>query len=137
MPAVQPDRLRDIPLFSELTDGSLESLASIATEIEVPAGQVLIRAYDAGLGMFVVEEGQVVVEARDHEIELGPGEFFGELALLVPEGIRVARVRAETDVRCLAIRRDDFVELLEAEPSIAVAMLPVLARRLADEMRAG
>ncbi len=135
MPHVAPDRLKDIPLFSELSETALASLAAIATELEVPAGQTLIRAYDAGLGMFVIEDGTVVVEARDREIELGPGEFFGELALLAPEGIRVARVRAETDVRCLAIRRDDFAALLEEEPRIAVAMLPVLARRLADEMR--
>ena len=135
MSSVQSDRLREIPLFSELSESALASLAAIATELEVPAGQTLIRAYDAGLGMFVIEDGKVVVEARDREIELGPGEFFGELALLVPEGIRVARVRAETDVRCLAIRRDDFAALLDEEPRIAVAMLPVLARRLADEMR--
>ncbi|HZR92511.1 MAG TPA: cyclic nucleotide-binding domain-containing protein [Gaiellaceae bacterium] len=136
MAAVHAERLRTIPLFAGLEEHALDSVASIASELEVPAGQVLIRAYDPGLGMFVVEEGRVVVEAHDREIELGPGEFFGELALLVPEGIRVARVRAETDVRCLAIRRDDFERLLESEPRIAVAMLPVLARRLADEMRA-
>ncbi len=137
MADVAPERLREISLFAELSDDALASLAAIATELEVPTGQTLIRAYDAGLGMFVIEEGKVVVEARDREIELGPGEFFGELALLVPEATRVARVRAETDVRCLAIRRDDFAALLEDEPRIAVAMLPVLARRLADEMRAG
>ena len=46
-----------------------------------------------------------------------------------------ARVRAETDVRCLAIGREDFARLLDSEPRIAVAMLPVLARRLSDELR--
>jgi voltage-gated potassium channel len=97
----------------------------------------MIRPYDPGLGMFVVEEGRVVVElSHGREVELGPGEFFGELALLIPEGVRAARVRAETDVRCLAIGRDDFAGLLDTEPSIAVAMLPVLARRLSEELRA-
>ena len=131
-----PERLREIPLFSELSDGALRSLSEIAAEVEVPAGQVMIRPYDPGLGMFVVEEGKVVVELHQgREVELGPGEFFGELALLIPEGIRAARVRAETDVRCLAIARHDFEALLENEPGISVAMLPVLARRLSDEIR--
>jgi CRP-like cAMP-binding protein len=131
-----PERLREIPLFGELSADSLQSLAQIATEVEVPAGQVMIRPYDPGLGMFVVEEGRVVVELHQgREVELGPGEFFGELALLIPEGVRAARVRAETDVRCLAIGREDFARLLDEEPRIAVAMLPVLARRLSDEIR--
>jgi CRP-like cAMP-binding protein len=134
--ATQPERLREIPLFSELSDGALAALAQIAAEVEVPAGQVMIRPYDPGLGMFVVEQGKVVVELHQgRTVELGPGEFFGELALLVPEGVRAARVRAETDVRCLAIGRDDFARLLDHEPSIAVAMLPVLARRLSYEIR--
>lgn len=137
MPNTTPDRLRTIPLFAELDDNTLLAIAEIASEVEVPAGQVMIRPYDPGLGMFVVEEGRVVVElSQGREVELGPGEFFGELALLIPEGVRAARVRAETDVRCLAIGRDDFAGLLDTEPSIAVAMLPVLARRLSEELRA-
>jgi CRP-like cAMP-binding protein len=136
MATPRPEQLREIPLFAELSDESLQALVQIATEVEVPAGQVLIRPYDPGLGMFVVEEGKVVVELHHgRKVELGPGEFFGELALLIPEGVRAARVRAETDVRCLAIGREDFARLLDEEPRIAVAMLPVLARRLSDELR--
>ena len=132
-----PERLRAIPLFAELDDATLLALAEIATEVEIAAGEVMIRPYDPGLGMFVVEDGTVAVElSPDREVELGPGEFFGELALLIPEGVRAARVRAQTDVRCLTIGRDDFAGLLDTEPSIAVAMLPVLARRLSDELRA-
>ena len=71
----------------------------------------------------------------DSTAELGPGEFVGELTLLVPDAHRVARVRAATDVRVLAIRRDDFTALLEEEPALAVAMLPTLARRLVDVMQ--
>ena len=87
--------------------------------------------------MFVVMDGVVVVEAGKRTFELGPGEFFGELALLVPESSRVARVRAKTPVRCLAINRLDFEKLLEEEPRIARAMLPVIARRLWEVMRTG
>lgn len=135
MPISSPERLREIPLFSELSDDALRAVAQIASEVELPAGQVMIQPNDPGLGMFVVEDGSVVVELDGREVKLGPGEFFGELALLIPEGIRAARVRALTDVRCLAIARKDFAELLDGEPAISVAMLPVLARRLSDEIR--
>ena len=100
-------RLHEIPLFAELSDAALARVADIATEIECPAGTVLAVADDPGSGMFVVEEGTVVVEARGGvHIELGPGEFVGELTLLVPDAHRIGRIRAATDVRCLAIREN-------------------------------
>jgi CRP-like cAMP-binding protein len=123
-------RLRDVPLFADLGEDVLQRVFGVSTELECPAGQVLARADDPGAGMFVLEEGTVEVEARGRTYELGPGEFFGELALLVPESTRVARVRAKTPIRCIAINRIDFEELLEDEPRIALAMLPVIARRL-------
>lgn len=130
------DRLREIPLFAELPEDALARVAEIATEIECPAGTILALADDPGSGMYVVEDGTVIVEARGgFHSELGPGEFVGELTLLVPDAHRVARVRAATDVRCLAIRRDDFTTLLERTPELAVAMLPVLARRLVAVMQ--
>jgi CRP-like cAMP-binding protein len=126
-------RLRRIPQFADFSDEALGRVADLATEIDVPAGTVLAMADDPGSGMFIVEEGRVIVEGRgEFHKELGPGEFFGELSLLVPEAHRVARVRASTDVRCLAIRRDDFTTLLEAEPALALAMLRTLARRLVE-----
>jgi CRP-like cAMP-binding protein len=132
------DRLRALPLFAKLSDDALRRVRELVVELEVEAGQTLARADDPGSGMFVIEEGTVVVEGRGrHVIELGPGEFVGELALLVPEAIRAARVRAKTDVRCLAIGRADFEQLLEEEPRIALAMLPVVAQRLWRARRAG
>ena len=132
----EPDRLREIPLFAGFSDDALRRVADLATEIEVPAGTVLALADDPGSGMFVIEEGQVVVEGHGgFHGELGPGEFVGELTLLVPDAHRVARVRAATEVRVLAIRRDDFTALLDEEPALAVAMLPALARRLVDVMQ--
>ena len=105
--SAEPDALRRLPLFAGLAEESLGRLAEIASEVQVPAGQTLIRPYDVGLGMFVIEEGSVVVEMRGgREVELGAGEFFGELALLVPEATRVARVRAVNDARLVAISRD-------------------------------
>jgi CRP-like cAMP-binding protein len=123
-------KLRKIPLFAGLSDDALTQIAETVSETEYPAGAVLAVADDPGAGMFVIEDGWVVVEARHRTIELGPGEFFGELSLLVPESKRVARVRAKTPVRCLALGRLEFELLLEDEPRIALAMLPVVARRL-------
>jgi CRP-like cAMP-binding protein len=126
-------RLRRVDLFSTLDDDALRLVASLSTELDVPAGTVLTQPQQPGAGMFVIEEGRAVVELRGgKERELGPGDCFGELALLTPEGERTARVRAETDAHCFAIARDDFRDLLVREPRIAVALLSVLASRLAD-----
>jgi CRP-like cAMP-binding protein len=127
------ERLRAIPLFAGLDPAALERIADLATEVETRAGQVLTRLNDPGAGMFVVEEGSVAVELRSRTVEFGPGDFFGELSLLVPDARRIARVRATTDGRLLAVSRADFAALLDSEPRLAIAMLPVLAQRLIDE----
>lgn len=131
------ERLRAVPLFAEVSDDALEHVAALVTEFEAEAGHVLVQLGASGSGMFVLEQGEVVVELPGHPVELGPGEFFGELAILADGVARTARVRAKTDVRCLAINRMDFAALLEQQPRIAVAMLPVLARRLAEVESAG
>ena len=123
--------LADIPLFAELSEAVRQRIVEIAGELEAAAGQVLIQPRTEGSGMFVVEEGTVVVEREGKHIELGEGQFFGELALLT-DTKRTARVRAKTDARLLAIRRDEFRKLLEDEPRLALGMLEVLARRLAE-----
>jgi CPA1 family monovalent cation:H+ antiporter len=128
-------RLRRVPAFAELEDDALARILDASTELSCPAGQVLARADDPGAGMFVLEEGTVVVEAPGRSIELSPPSIFGELSLLVPESTRVARVRATTPVRCTAIGRAAFDELLVDEPAFARAMLDVVARRLWDVMR--
>jgi CRP-like cAMP-binding protein len=124
------EKLRRIPLFSDLHDRTLERIAVLSTEFEEPAGWVLVEVGQPGSGMFVLEEGTVEVQTPDgRSWELGAGEFFGELALLTDDP-RKARVRAKTPVRCLAISRSDFQELLKEEPEIALAMLPRLAERV-------
>lgn len=112
----------------------MERIAGLATDFEAPAGLLLIEANEPGAGMFVIEEGVAAVQTRTGRYELGPGEVVGELALFTAEGVRTARVQAKTDVRCLAVRRDDFCKLLLDEPTVAVALLEVLAERLAAAM---
>jgi CRP-like cAMP-binding protein len=119
-------------LFAGLDQSSLKRIAGIMTDFDARAGQVLMRSGEAGAGMLIVEEGSVVVSLRGHDVELGAGECIGELALLDAGGKHVARVRAKTDVQGYAIDRDHFIEMLEDEPKIALALLRILAHRLAD-----
>ncbi len=126
------ERLRSVPIFAELDDEALAAILACATEFEAPAGQVLAEAGMAGAGLFVIEEGSVTVEVPGHPRELGPGDFFGELSLLVPDTPRAARVRTATKARCLALSRHDFEQTIGAQPKMALAMLRVLARRIVD-----
>jgi CRP-like cAMP-binding protein len=118
-----------IPLFAQISDAAAERVAAGGVGA-VPAGQLLAQAGDPGFGMFVVVDGTVEVERGSLHIEIGPGGFFGELALLVPDSPRIARVRAKTDARILAISRDTFDDLLETEPSFTRALLTEMAARL-------
>jgi CRP-like cAMP-binding protein len=121
--------IAEIPLFAQISDEGAATVAAGGVT-DVPAGQVLARAGDPGIGMFVVLDGSVVVERGDLHIEIEREGFFGELALLVPDSPRIARVRAKTDARILAVPRETFDSLLETEPGFARALLRELAARL-------
>ena len=125
-------KLCQISLFVDLDEAALKRIAGLMTEFECPAGMVLMQSGQSGAGLLLLEEGTVVVSTRNGEIELGPGECVGELALLDDRGTHAARVRAKTDVRGFAIDRSHFMDLLGAEPKISLTLLRVLAHRLAD-----
>ena len=84
--------------------------------------------------MFVILDGTATVEWRGGSVNLDAGNFFGELTLLAPGGRRNARVRAATEMRCLAIPRDAALAVIESEPSVALAMLREVARRFASAL---
>ena len=113
------DRLRALPLFADLDDTQLEALGAATSEFDAPAGQALIERGRPGSGIFVLEEGHAVVEAPEGHRELGPGDVFGERALLGDDVERTARVRAQTDVRCLAIGRVELEQLLAEDARLA------------------
>ena len=113
------DRLRALPLFADVDDAHLERLAAATSEFQAPAGQALIERGRTGSGMFVLEEGQAIVEAPEGTRQLGPGDIFGERALLGEDLERTARVRAQTNVRCLAIARPEIERLLAEDPRVA------------------
>ena len=94
------EQLRRIPLFSGLDDEALQRvLAVVTSEQQVQAGHVLTQEGQPASGMFIIEEGTVVVERPSGAVELGPGEFFGELGLLHEDAVRSLRVHAKTPVR--------------------------------------
>mgnify|MGYP001821561901 FL=1 len=124
--------LQRVPMFACLDEHGLAQVAAVATEFEAPSGQVLVEIGQPGLGVFVIETGTVRIEPpADEPIERGPGDFFGELAILT-DSPRTARVSATSDVSGLVIRRADIASLLNREPTIAVAMLREVAQRLVD-----
>ena len=129
-----PADLREIPLFADASEAALEQVVASAGEITCEPGQILALQGDPGSGMFVIIDGTVSVEWRGGSVQLGPGDFFGELTLLAPGGTRIARVRASSRVRCLAIPRDDALALVESEPTVALAMLKEIARRFASAL---
>jgi CRP-like cAMP-binding protein len=112
------ERLGALPLFEGLDDEQLERLAAYTSEFVAPAGQALIERGRPGSGIFVLEDGQAIVEAPEGTREIGPGDVFGERSLF-GDGERTARVRAQTDVRCLAIARPEIERLLVEEPRVA------------------
>jgi CRP-like cAMP-binding protein len=127
------DALARVPVFAGLSRRSLERIARLANDVELRAGQILIEPRAKGSGMFVLLDGVVTVGIRGQRVrELGPGDVVGELALLTPDALRTARVRAKTPVHCLAIARDDFRKLLNAEPKVAISLLETVAARLAS-----
>jgi CRP-like cAMP-binding protein len=111
------ERLRALLLFSDLDDEHLDALAASAREFSVEAGKPLIQRGDPGSGVFVLEEGRAVVDAPEGQHALGPGDIFGERSLL-DGGERTARVRAETDVRCIAIPRPELEQAIAANPQL-------------------
>jgi len=132
MTSTESEHLRDISFLAELTPEALRAVADLATEVQVPPGHLLVERGQAGSGMFLLEEGTVEVDLGEgRRLELGPGEFFGELSLLTDRH-RTARVHALTGVKCLAISRIDFLNLIQNEPSMSLAMLRSLAERLIE-----
>jgi CRP-like cAMP-binding protein len=127
-----PDALRRISLFAELGDDALARVAARTTSATVAAQHVLIDVGQPANGLFFLEDGRAVAELPDgKEIDLQPGSFFGELALLA-DRTRTARVRTVTESKVLAMSRADFEDLVASEPALAIGLLRNLAERVAN-----
>jgi CRP/FNR family cyclic AMP-dependent transcriptional regulator len=123
------------PLFAALSQDDLEQLAETARIRTYHRGEVIVREGETATGCFMIASGRVeVIRGAEgpHPTALGtlgPGEFFGEMAV-IDDHPRSATVRALEETECVAIRREDFLDTLQQRPQIAVRMLPVLVQRL-------
>jgi CRP/FNR family transcriptional regulator, cyclic AMP receptor protein len=125
------DLIKRVPLFSSASKGELEEIASIADEIDLPEGKELIKEGDTGREFFVLIEGTADVERGGKKVaSIGPGDFFGEIALIAKTP-RNATIRTTSPVRALVITDRAFRQLLDHSPQIAVGVLTALAERLA------
>jgi CRP/FNR family transcriptional regulator, cyclic AMP receptor protein len=124
------EHLQRVPLFSKMGTRELERLGQLADEVEVGLDRVLAQQGKIGHEFFIVLDGRVMVLDDGQPVRtLGPGDFFGEIALLerVP---RTATVRAEGIVRLLVIGHREFNALMDEFPSVRTAVREAEAERL-------
>jgi CRP/FNR family transcriptional regulator, cyclic AMP receptor protein len=125
-------QLAKVPMFSECTRREVQAIARAAKEVSHPEGHVIAREGDRGVGFFLILEGSAKVSIGGKaRARLGPGDFFGEIALL-DRGPRTATVTSTSPIRLVGITAWVFRGLLEEHPSIALTMLEVVARRLRE-----
>jgi CRP-like cAMP-binding protein len=122
-----------VPLFASLDRHELESVERISSEVDVPEGEELIAENQPGRQFFVLLDGEAVVR-RDGEVinRMGPGDFFGEIALL-SDRPTTASVEAIAPCRVVAIAPGDFRALLEDVPLLQMRVIQALADRLPDD----
>ena len=123
------ERLRSVPLFRSCSDKELAFIASRADEVDIQAGRVLTEKGKSGGDFFIILEGKAEVDAGQGQRTLGPGEFFGEIAL-IDNGPRTATVKAATPMRCLVLGHAQFRDVLHQNGEIAVKILRAVTERL-------
>ena len=125
--------IKRAPLFASCSKRELEEIARIADEIDLREGKEMTRQGSRGREFFVLLEGEAEVTKDGATINrLGPGDFFGEIAL-VSDSPRTATVTATTPVRTLVVTATSFKRLLDDQPEIQRKVLVQLAERLAPE----
>lgn len=134
MPA-PPELLTAVRLFEGLERRELESIAQTMKERRYGAGETVTTEGTGGVGFFVIAEGQASVEAHgEHRRDLGPGDHFGEVALVAGTD-RTATIRATTDLRCFGMTPWDFRPLVENNGRIAWKLLEMMGRMLRESER--
>jgi CRP/FNR family cyclic AMP-dependent transcriptional regulator len=124
------DALGRCPFFAGLSRGELIALAKATEDMEVEAGKTLTREGESGREFFVIVEGRVAVTKDGDEIRtLGPGDFFGEIALL-EDRPRTATVTAQSPLRFFVLTRQSFRSLLAHQPELEEKVNAALQERL-------
>jgi CRP/FNR family transcriptional regulator, cyclic AMP receptor protein len=115
--------LKRVPLFADLDGAELQQIANSMKQRTFSAGQEIAVEGQSGVGFFVIEDGQAKVTVHGDEVRrLGPGDYFGEVALIT-QGARTATVTADTELKTYGMTFWDFRPLVEDTPSIAWKLL--------------
>jgi|SRR5579872_118623 len=129
VPQAMLQRLAGVPLFSECSRDELRSIAGLGTDVGVKEGYVLCAEGRPGSEFFLIADGTArCVVGRKEVARLGPGDYFGELALLLNRP-RSATVTATSDMTVHVFDRREFAALLDDSPRIARKLLVALAKR--------
>jgi len=124
------DLLAGVPLFARMGKRELERLSQLTDEVEIGLDRVLAEQGEIGQEFFIVLDGRLMVlRGRKPIATLGPGDFFGEIALLDGRP-RTATVRAEGITRLLVIGHREFHALMDEFPTVRTAVLEAVADRL-------
>jgi CRP/FNR family cyclic AMP-dependent transcriptional regulator len=124
------ETLAQVPLFAGMGKKELERLAKQMHERAFEEGHTVVEEGMTGAGFFVIAEGNATVSiGGEVKSTLGPGDYFGEVAL-IDEGRRSASITAATDLRCYGLTPWEFKPFVEEHPDVAWALLQTLARRL-------
>lgn len=126
------DHLAQVPLFSALSKKELALVARRAEDVRVDSGRMLVTEGSTGSEFFVIIEGNAAVSRHARKVAtLGPGDAFGELALL-DKAPRNATVTASTPMELVVLGQREFVGLIDEVPGFARKLLAGMARRLRE-----
>lgn len=132
MPAPSRDLIRGVPLFAETDEKFLGQLAEEFNDRTYAAGDLIAEEGERGRTFFVIETGEAAVLVHGDEVRrLGPGDSFGEMAL-IDKSARSATVKAVTEVRGYQMPVFSFRPIVTSRPEMAWALLETLARRVRD-----
>ncbi len=133
------DMLAKVTVFESLKPKELRQVAAIVHRRKYEAGEYIVRQDDPGLGMFVIESGEVNVVLEEHDVSkqlvtLREGDFFGEIALL-DESPRSATVVAHTDAELIGFFRPDLFDIIEKAPATGLKIVLRLAQLVGERLR--
>jgi CRP/FNR family cyclic AMP-dependent transcriptional regulator len=125
--------LEQIPLFEGLPHDELGRIARSFKERRFSAGDTVAVEGAGGVGFFVIGEGTASVDVHGEKRgQLGPGDYFGEIALIDDQARRTATITADSDLTCYGLTSWEFRPLVETNAEIAWKLLQVMAKRLRE-----
>ena len=130
MAGAPPDALRRVPLFAELSEPELEQVARLFKQRTFAAGETVAREGSGGAAFYLIDSGTAAVSVGGQERPaLGPGDYFGEIAL-IDEGARSATITASEDLACYGLTYWDFRPLVMENAAISWKLLQFMVGRL-------